>query len=64
MKKIYVVKTNEAIPQKKEFMTKIVAKQIFEFFEIFFEGMFESDHSHILREHALAYPSQHIFFFF
>ena len=25
--------------------------------------MFESDHSHILREHALEYPSQHIFFF-
>ena len=22
--------------------------------------MFESDHSHILREHALEYPSQHI----
>ena len=24
--------------------------------------MFKSDHSHILREHALEYPSQHIFF--
>ena len=24
--------------------------------------MFESDHSHISREHALEYPLQHIFF--
>ena len=43
------------------------------FSKFFFEVMFESDHSHIfveilsmhiLREHALKYPSQHIFFLF
>ena len=62
MKKIYVVETNEAKSQKKEFWTKIVAKIFFQFFEILSEVMFESDHSHILRKHALEYPSQHIFF--
>ena len=63
MKKKYVVEANEAIPQKKEFLKKNVVKKIFEFYEIFFEVIFESDHSHILREHALKNPSQHIFFF-
>ena len=38
MKKIYVVETNEAIPQKKEFLKKIVAKKIFWIFRNFFWG--------------------------
>ena len=46
--KKYVVETDEAIPQKKEYLKKIVAKKNFWIFRIFFfEVMFESDHSHI-----------------
>ena len=47
--------------EKKEFLKKIVAKKFSDFSKFFFEVMFESDHSRILREHALEYPSQHIF---
>ena len=38
MKKIYVVETNEAIPQKKEFLKKIVSKKNFRILPNFFWG--------------------------
>ena len=49
-------------PKKKNFWKKLYLKKILEFFQIFFEVIFENDHSHILREHASEYSSQHIFF--
>ena len=57
MNKIYVVATSEAIPRKKNFWKKLYLKKIFEIFEIFFLKLCSS---HILRKHALEYPSQQI----
>ena len=57
MNKIYVVETNKATIQKN----KRILENFFWIFRIFFEVMFESDYSHILRERALEYPSKHIF---